>query len=60
MIDESIVEVANAMASTMREFEANDYWLKMPEMIGTFAGIMKHTHLQINYYLDCLEDAKDY
>tara|TARA_Y200000002_G_C22393119_1_gene542385 strand:- start:475 stop:621 length:147 start_codon:yes stop_codon:yes gene_type:complete len=48
------------MASTMREFEANDYWLKMPEMIGTFAGIMKHTHLQINYYLDCLEDAKDY
>ena len=40
------------MASTMREFEANDYWLKMPEMITTLAVSLSYTQKDLEHYLD--------
>ena len=40
------------MSSTIREFDANDYWIKMPEMITTFAVAVSYTQKDLEHYLD--------
>ena len=52
MINGDIVEVANSLASTMKEFAANNYWIKMPEMITTFAVAVSYTQKDLEHYLD--------
>ena len=40
------------MAQTIEACEINNYWLKMPEMIGTFAVCLSYTQRDLEHYLD--------
>ena len=40
------------MALTLKACEENYYWIKMPEMITTFAVAVSYTQKDLEHYLD--------
>ena len=40
------------MALTLKACEENNYWIKMPEMITTFAVAFSYTQKDLGHYLD--------
>ena len=52
LINPDLVKVADAMAQTIKACEMNNYWIKMPEMITTFAVAVSYTQKDLEHYLD--------
>ena len=40
------------MALTLKTCEKNNYWIKMPEIIATFAVAVSYTQKDLEHYLD--------